>query len=351
MSAPEAATSFLPHDSEGMLAATAALPAHLEAAMAGDYSRFAARADPSVVVVLGMGGSSVAGAVLQALAAPRARVPVVLSSSYDCPSFVGRDSLVVAVSFSGETEETLEAAAAAADRGARLVGITVGGSLAGLVEGAGGEVLAVPPGIPQPRAGIAAMAAPLLLACEAAGVLPGARDDLAGALDQLHERLPGLIEGGGASAELARRIGRTIPIVHGASGLGAVAARRFKTQVTENAKAPAFSGEQPEACHNEICGFGQHGDVTRQVFTLVQFHLAGDHPQVTRRFGIVGELAAEAVGDVVEVTGEGRGPLAGFFDLVAIGDVASLHLAAREEIDPGPVPVLGEIKTRLRSGR
>ena len=69
--------------------------------------------------------------------------------------------------------------------------------------------------------------------------------------------------------EIAQQLDRTIPLVQGASGIGAVAARRWKTQVNENAKAPAFFAAQPEWCHNEICGFGQNGDVTRQVTTIV----------------------------------------------------------------------------------
>jgi glucose/mannose-6-phosphate isomerase len=347
--------SWLEHDSEHMLSATAALPDHIQEVLdrvpgRPEPSRGAER--PGAVAVLAMGGSAVAGSVLMALAGERSEVPVVLASGYDCPSFVGPRTLVFAVSFSGETEETLEAASKARAWGAQLTAITTGGALAAMVAEAGGDVLEIPPGIPQPRAGIGAMVAPLLLACERRGLLPGARADLEAAVGQLRSRLPPLVEGGGVAAEVARRIGRTIPLVHGGSGLGAVAARRWKTQVNENAKAPAFAGEQPEVCHNEVCGFGQNGDVTRQVMTLVELRMPGERPgepgRMGRRFDLVADAVAEAVGDVVTVTAEGENALAAFFDLVAIGDVVSLHLAAREGIDPGPVPMLTEIKRRLQ---
>lgn len=337
---------FLEHDSAGMLAAAAGMADQLDAALARDDMPAGGPA-PSALVVLAMGGSAVAGSVLAAFAAPRSSVPVVLSSSYDCPRVADPSALVFAVSFSGETEETLAAAAAAAEAGARLVALTSGGSLARLVSERGGAVLGIPPGIPQPRAAVAAMVAPLLLAAERFGVVEDARRGLELAAGQLRRRLPELAAGGGVAAAVARRIGRTIPLVHGSSGLGAVAARRWKTQVNENAKAPAFASEQPEVCHNEVCGFGQHGDVTRQVLTLVELHLPGEHPRVARRFELVADAVGEAVADVVSVRGEGEGELAAFFDLVAIGDVVSLHLAAREGIDPGPVPVLDEIKSRL----
>ncbi|MGO9559146.1 MAG: SIS domain-containing protein [Acidimicrobiales bacterium] len=350
MTLPGASASWLQHDSEEMLAATAALPDHIEAAMRSFSGIGAQRERISAVLVLGMGGSAVAGAVVQALASSRSTVPVVLASGYACPAFVGPDTLVFAVSFSGETEETLEATAAALRAGAHVVALTQGGSLEQLVAASGGPVLYIPPGIPQPRAGVGAMVAPLLLACQQAGVVPGARSDLEHSVAQLRRRVPSLVDGGGEAEEVARRIGRTIPLVHGATGLAAVAARRWKTQVNENAKAPAFCGEQPEVCHNEVCGFGQNGDVTRQILTLVELHLPGEHPQVARRFELVAEAVAEAVGDVVSVLGVGEGELAGFFDLVAIGDFMSLHLAGREGVDPGPVPVLTDIKQRLRTG-
>lgn len=342
------AGSWLAHDSEHLLAATAALGDHLAGALRAPLPALGQAGTPRSVVVLGMGGSGVAGAVLAALAAPCSPVPVVLVNGYEAPSFVSPEDLVVAVSCSGETEETLEATAACLGRGAPVVAITKGGSLGALVASGGGSVVELPAEIPQPRAGIGAMTAPLLLLAESAGVLPGARGEVEAARAQLDRRLPTLLDGGGEAAEVARRIGRTIPLVYGAAGLGAVAARRWKTQVNENAKAPAFDAAVPEACHNEICGFGQSGDVTRQVLTLVELRSGHDHPQVARRFDLVAELVAETVAAIVTVSAEGETELARFFDLVAIGDVVSLHLAAAEDVDPGPVPVLVEMKRRLR---
>ena len=116
-----------------------------------------------------------------------------------------------------------------------------------------------------------------------------------------------LVGGGGLALEIAQRLDRTIPLVQGATGIGAVAARRWKTQVNENAKAPAFFAAQPEWCHNEICGFGQNGDVTRQVMTIVTLRSDFEHPQVERRFGLVDEFVGEAVASVIEVRAVGRG--------------------------------------------
>jgi glucose/mannose-6-phosphate isomerase len=135
--------------------------------------------------------------------------------------------------------------------------------------------------------------------------------------------------------------------VFGAGPLGSVAANRWKTQVNENAKAPAFAAAVPELCHNEIVGWGQHGDVTRQVFTLVELRHDEEHPQELRRFDLVRELMAEVTHDVIEVRALGEGALAQLFDLTLVGDMVSLHMAAQEGIDPGPVPVLDALKRAL----
>jgi glucose/mannose-6-phosphate isomerase len=128
-----------------------------------------------------------------------------------------------------------------------------------------------------------------------------------------------------------------------------VAATRWKTQFNENVKVPAFANVMPELCHNEICGWGQNGDVTRQVFRVVNLRHEFEHPQVGRRFELVSAIIDEVVGGIDEVVAEGDGPLAQLLDLVMFGDFVSLHRAAQEGLDPGPVPVLEELKAALAS--
>ena len=187
--------------------------------------------------------------------------------------------------------------------------------------------------------------------CERLGLLHGVSAGIESAVSSCGKRRDSLVDGGGLALEIAQRLDRTIPLVQGAEGIGAVAARRWKTQVNENAKAPAFFSTQPEWCHNEICGFGQNGDVTRQVMTIVALRSSYENSRIERRFGLVDELVGEAVASTIEVRADGSGPLAQLFDLIMIGDFVSLHLAAREGIDPGPVPVLVEVKRRLSATR
>ena len=195
------------------------------------------------------------------------------------------------------------------------------------------------------------LSVPALIVLERMGLLRGAAHWIGLAVDQLRRRRD-LLVGGGAGSEaatIARHIGRTWPLIHGGGLLGAAAAERWKTQVNENAKSPAFWNTQPELCHNEVCGWGQAGDVSRQLITLVQLRHDAEHPQVSRRFDLVRDLVAEVVADVIEVRAEGDGDLAQLFDLILVGDFVSLWLAAQEGIDPGPVPVLSGLKAALAS--
>jgi glucose/mannose-6-phosphate isomerase len=153
----------------------------------------------------------------------------------------------------------------------------------------------------------------------------------------------------GPARELARRIGTTIPIFYGGGALGAVAAQRWKCDVNENAKAPAFWNAYPELDHNEICGWGQHGDVTRQLFTLVELRHDFEHEQVGRRFALTRALIEETLAQVLEVRAEGDGRLSQVLDLMYVGDWASCYLALDHDVDPGPIDAIFQLKDALGS--
>jgi glucose/mannose-6-phosphate isomerase len=298
------------------------------------------------VAVLGMGGSGIAGDVLAAAASSTCPVPVGVVKSYDLPRWVGPRTLVFAVSCSGDTEETLTTTGAALAAGASVVVVCGGGAL-GVLAGERGLPMVPVPAIPQPRAAIGAMAVPLLVMADRLGLLPGMGEEVAQAIEHLSRRRDQLVGPDSPARELAAKIDRTIPLVHGAQGLGSVAASRWKTQVNENAKAPAFWSAQPELCHNEIAGWAQYGDITRQVVSAIELRTDDDHPQVARRFDWVSEVLLEVVGDVLTVRAEGESPIGRFFDLVLVGDFVSLHLADHNGADPGPVPILSELKAAV----
>lgn len=333
-------------DTLDMWGLTAGLPEQLEHAMkeSSDIDGLPAHDDIENVVVLGMGGSGIAGDIVREIAGPFMPVPVVVHKGYQIPNFIGEGSLVFAMSFSGNTEETLDAVGAAAMQGAKIVAVSSGGELAELAAAWDAPFIQLPESIPMPRAAIGAVGVPPLMVLEQVGLFPGARSWVESAIDQLKVRRDELIADGSAAETLARRLSGFIPLMYGGGGLGATAAMRWKGQVNENAKAPAFWNVLPELCHNELAGWGQHGDITRQVLQLVKLRHEYEHPQLERRFEFVTTALDEVVGGVHEIVAEGEGPLAQLFDLVIFGDFVSLHLAYQAGVDPGPIPVLDEIK-------
>jgi glucose/mannose-6-phosphate isomerase len=339
-------------DTLGLWEATAGFPEQLVAAAAAateglDQTTLPDPGHLRSVALFGMGTSGTAADAVAAYGAGFSSRPIWVGKGYDVPSFVGPDTLVFALSFDGDTEETLAAATAAVEKGAVVVVVSGGGSLSTMAAASGLTRFDVPPGLPAARTALGALAVPVLLTLSRLGLVADVGPSLERALAAVRRRRDALVAPGSAAEEVARRIGRTIPLIYGSSGLNAVAAWRWKTQVNENAKTPAFWAVQPELCHNEIAGWGQHGDVTRQVLTLVTLRHAGEHPQVARRFALTVDATDEVMANVIPVWAEGEDDLSRFLDLTLFGDFVSLHMAGRESIDPGPVPALSDVAAAL----
>lgn len=292
------------------------------------------------VLIIGIGEAAMAGEVIAAVASPFMAVPMVVHRGYELPSFVGPDTFVIALSASGETDETVEATEAAYEAGASMLAITgAGGHLAELSKVWQTPIIKLP-GDVEPRMGMVPLSVAPLLALEQMGFFPGGREWVAQAATQLSIRRTEMLGEENPARRIARTIGRTMPLIYGAGPVGAVAALRWKHQFNLSAKIPAFSSSIPELCHNEIAGWAQHGDVTRQVFTRIDLRHDDEHPADQERFEKVADMTLEVVADVVSVEAAGEGALAQLLDLIFIGDLCGVELALSEGVDPGPIPAV-----------
>ncbi|MGE0879789.1 MAG: SIS domain-containing protein [Acidimicrobiia bacterium] len=329
-------------DSLGMAEVIPSVPEQIETALAAlpdGIGGLPAHEDIEHVLVIGVGASAWVGDALAAIAGETSPVPIVVSREYELPGFVDEHTLAVVVSWSGDTEETVEAAEEAVAAGAQLLVVTSGGELAYRAERWESPLVRVDGGGPS-RAMLGALATPAFLALEQCGLMPGARSYLHEAAEHLRSRRAALTE---TARDLGKRIGRTLPLVYGGGPLGAVAAQRWKSSLNENAKVPAFASRVPDLCHDEVAGWGQHGDVTRQVFSLVELRHEFEHPQITRRFGLVNELLDEVVSQRFQIEAQGDSALTQLFELVLLGDLVSLQVAVQQGVDPGPVPAVEHI--------
>jgi glucose/mannose-6-phosphate isomerase len=328
--------------------------------------RVAAGGRPRAVVVAGMGGSGVAGDVLAAVCGPGCPVPITTVRGYRLPGWVGAADVVIAVSCSGSTEETLGVATEAVRRGCRLLCVGGAGSpLAEIAVQAGAPFVPVPQA-GQPRAALWGLTVPVLLAARALGLadVPAELfERTAVRLEEMsHQCRPASEAFVNPGKQTALELAGSVPMIWGTSPLTGTVAYRFASQLAENAKYPAISGELPEVNHNQVMTFdgsfgavGGDDDLFRDRveepeatrLRLVIVRDTEEHPQVTRRREVSAELARERGVPVTELVARGEHPLERLAGLIAHADYASVYLALAIGADPTPVATIQELKARI----
>jgi glucose/mannose-6-phosphate isomerase len=350
-----------------------------------DLSAFAADGRPRAIVVAGMGGSGLAGEMLNAMAGLSSPVQVVVSQGERLPGWVGAADAVVAVSCSGSTPETLAIATEAARRGCRLAGIGAEGSpLHRIAEQARA------PFVPVAPAGLArsmlwAVAVPLLVIAERIGVARIGSDVYELAASRLeevsHQCRPASESFVNPGKSLALDLVGELPMVWGTSALSGVAARRFASQLQENAKYPAIYGMLPEAAHSQVAAFdgpfaprssrlsaqepgsgpddlsdppGWDLDYEEEEaasgFTALRLILIADpdeDPRVASQRAAVTELAGQRGVGISELAMDGEHPLVRLAGVIQLADYASVYLAIASGIDPGQTVAIRDLRTRI----
>ncbi|MBN1954641.1 MAG: bifunctional phosphoglucose/phosphomannose isomerase [Anaerolineae bacterium] len=315
---------------------------------AQDLSLPASYRDVRRVVVLGMGGSAIGGALLAGLVHGRCPLPILSVAGYALPAYADSDSLVIASSYSGNTEETLAALAQAKEQGCRLLAVTTGGQLAVQAEKDGFPLLRFHYSSP-PRAALGYSFTLLLGVLQQMGFL---RDDDANVEEAAavmeawqHDLAPAAAQPDNPAKQLAVRLRGRLPVVYGAGFLSAVA-RRWKGQFNENAKQWAFWEEMPELNHNAVVGYGQPGPVRGRV-TVLCLRSPLDHPRIQARWAATQELLEREKVTTETVWGRGTRPLAQMLSLIHFGDYVSFYLALLNGVDPTPVEAIRWLKQRV----
>jgi glucose/mannose-6-phosphate isomerase len=303
-------------------------------------------APPASATISALGGSAIGGSLADALWRDALRAPTVVNRAAALPGWVGRGHLVVPVSYSGGTAETLAAARSALERGADVIAVTAGEPLGELVRAGGGQVVRVPGGLP-PRAALGSLFGALAAVLEHTAVTPATGADIragAHACDAVaHDR------GGSLARELGEALATTTTWVYGHGPLSAVA-RRFKSQLNENAKSTAAFGELPEADHNEIVGWA---GTARTGGRHAAIHLADpdDPPTVRASIATTPRLIAEDATLHRVLTGRGQTRTARAFWLLSLLDHASVYAAKAAGVDPYEIDRITELKQALAAAR
>lgn len=301
------------------------------------------------LIVAGMGGSAIGGALARAALGDRAQRPIVLAQGYGLPAWTTPDTTVLCSSYSGNTEETLAAYEAAGAVGAHRVVATTGGKLAAAARREGVPVIPLAGGF-QPRAAVAYALVVALEVAAACGAGESLRSEIDVAAAHTEELLVHWRSGGDQEQfpkDLACGLFGTVPQIAG-SGLTSSIAYRWKTQFNENAKIPAFASELPELDHNEIVGWETAGEFGR--FSAIFLDDTDLHPRVKQRIELTRGLIAAAGAPTFRVETVGSTATERLLSLVVLGDLVSLYVAVLRGVDPTPVPVLDQLKSALARG-
>jgi glucose/mannose-6-phosphate isomerase len=320
-----------------MLDDVLAIPDHLRDALWRVESARLEPGDADGLIICGMGGSAIGGDLAAAALGDRLTRPLLTVRGYEVPSWVTPGWTILCSSYSGDTEETLACFAAAEALGARRIAASTGGDLVEAAREAGVPVIGLPGLLPAPRTAVAYVLVCATEVAALAGIAPRIHTEIDAAAAFLAEQSDDLQA---LAADLAARLGGTVPVITG-SDLTAPVARRWKTQFNENPKLHAFFSELPEADHNEICGW------TGDAFSAVLLEDADQHPRERRRFELTGEAIAEAGAEVVRIETQGETRVARLLWATMLGDLVSLALAEARGVDPLPVEAIDNFKAAL----
>ena len=328
--------------------ALAAFPAQCRAALALAATPALSLPRPRLVVLVGMGGSAAGAELIAGCAAERLDIPIVVHRGYGLPPTANGSTLVIASSYSGDTAEVLSAAEAAVARGIPMVALTAGGRLEAFAAARGLPRVKLPDGL-MPRMALGYLFFPSLRVLRDAGLAVASDAEIAEAVDVVGalaaELGPARPAAQNEAKRLALAIGQHLPAIYGGPSTGGVA-YRWKTEVEENAKRFAIAGAVPEMNHNEIEAWRAPAGATMHAIFLRD---RDELPEIAQRFAVMRDLITAAGGGVSECSTRGTGRAARLLGLAYLGAWTSYYLAVGAGTDPWPIPVLDEMKKRLRA--
>ncbi|MGC8832005.1 MAG: bifunctional phosphoglucose/phosphomannose isomerase [Thermoproteota archaeon] len=306
----------------------------------GDYK------DVKEIVVCGMGGSAIGGDLFRDLSHRTIPIRVSVVRDYDLPKHVDERSLVVAVSYSGNTEETLESFKQAYERGSRIFAIASNGLVEKACLRLNIPFLKVPAGY-QPRAALPLLFIPLLKIAEAVGFPVVDRNTLNRACTMLEEysvklKLESPVEKNPAK-QLALRIHGKLPIIYSLGHLKSVALR-YKDQINENAKMRAMCDQLPEMNHNEIEAWEKTD--FKKLLHVILIDSRFKNPYIAESVkALVSRIKNEGV-DISVVQPLGETMVEEMLSAIILGDWVSYYLAILRGVDPAPVSLISELKKK-----
>lgn len=303
----------------------------------------------SGIAFLGMGGSGFTGDLIKGLIKDDIGIPVEVAKGYNLPGYINDDWLVVSVSYSGNTEETISATNQALNKGSEVICVSSGGELGKIASQNNKCIIKIPSGF-QPRGAIGYLFFTTFLVLNYLKIIDIAERDINESLELIKQKCSLYNRENKGDKNLAKtvalKISNNLPIIYGTDGFLSAVGFRWKCEINENAKTPCFWAEFPELNHNEIVGWQRLRDISSR-FVLIVFREKDEQVRIKTRIETTIKLIRDNFSSVLEIPVEGRSKLARALSTMYLGDIASVYLAILSEIDPTPVEKIKVLKAEL----
>lgn len=302
------------------------------------------------IVISGMGGSAIGGDLLRALFADKCSIPIVINRNYNIPKFVNEDTLFIAASYSGNTEETLSALEEATEKNAKIFTISSGGELEKVSKNKGFPHFSVTHKGIQPRCAFGYLFMPMATLICKLGLITDIASDIKEAINLLSEAAsefsPQTPTINNQAKLIASELYDKLPVIYASQNYYDVVAMRWKGQFNENSKMMAFHNVIPEMNHNEIVGWGVPKDINQRC-VVIMLSDEKDNPKIQKRIMITSDLISQEGAKIITVHSKGKSHLAKALYFIYLGDFASYYMASLNSVDPTPIERINVFKARL----
>jgi glucose/mannose-6-phosphate isomerase len=303
------------------------------------------------IVIAGMGGSGIGGEIIKALLSQTIKIPIITIKDYELPSFAGNKTLYFAVSYSGNTEETLENFNIARRRECHIIAITTGGKLLEKCQKYHLDYVELPKG-PSSRCAIGYLTLPQILCLSKLGFIKSFDKDIKETIKVMYSHR---VKYDNFAKKLARQLMIKLPLVYASSSLLAPVARRWQTQLNENAEIIAHSNVFPELSHNEIVGITDPYPLVPLYYLLLLD--PNSHKRNSLRLDFTLEIIENRIKEKIrrkylnfqKFSPDGKSNLARIFSLIMLGDLISYRLAHARKVVPESISAIDELKNKLNS--
>ena len=297
------------------------------------------------IIITGLGGSAICGDILKNFLCDELNIPLAINRAYDLPLYAGENTLLIASSYSGNTEETIAALKSALEKKCLIVAMTTGGEIERLAKENKKCIVKLQAGF-QPRFALYNSFFTLLRIMQEINIIARQDSVVADIINLLKNLSNDWSDETGAAFKFAASIKDCIPVIYSVTGINDSVGKRFKGELNENSKVHAWAAEYPEMNHNEIVGWEsvKESGLKYKTITVIDDDIS---PRIKKRMEITNDLLAKEGIDILSIKGNSVSFKERLIEVIYFCDWVSYYLALLNKKDPGEIDFIHTLKKRM----